>query len=342
MKKIITLIMISLAGTLYAQGVELTGAGATFPYPLYSKMFDVYYQTTGVKVNYQAIGSGGGIQQLIAKTVDFAGSDAPMTLQEEEKAGGEVLHIPTCLGAVVITYNLKGNPPLKMTPDVIADIYLGVIKYWNDPRIKKLNPDVNLPKLVITPVYRSDASGTTFVFTDYLSKSDIKWREKMGTGKSLNWPVGIGGKGNPGVAGMIQQLEGSIGYVELAYAKQNNLPVAAIRNKAGKFIMPETKSISEAANVKIPSHTKVSITDSDNPNGYPISSFTWVIVYKDLSYLKDRRKAEELFKLLWWVTHEGQQYTEPLDYASLPNTLTTVIEENLKKLTFESSTVWKK
>ncbi|MGB9824182.1 MAG: phosphate ABC transporter substrate-binding protein PstS [Candidatus Hydrothermia bacterium] len=342
MKKSYLILSLLLGGTLRAAEIELTGAGATFPYPLYSKMFDVYHQTTGIKVNYQAIGSGGGIQQLIAKTVDFAGSDAPMTPQEEEKAGTEVIHIPTCLGAVVITYNLKGNPRLNLTPDVIADIYMGIIKFWNDPRIQKLNPNVKLPKLPITPVYRSDASGTTYVFSDYLSKADIKWREKMGTGKTFNWPTGVGAKGNPGVAATVQQIEGSIGYVELAYAKQNNSPIAAIRNKSGKYVLPEISSVSNAANVKIPSHTKVSITNTENPEGYPISSFTWIIVYKDLSHLKDHKKAEELVKLLWWITHEGQVYAEELAYAPLPKGLIPVVEENLKKITFNSRPIWKK
>ncbi len=342
MKKSYLILSLLLGGTLRAAEIELTGAGATFPYPLYSKMFDVYHQTTGIKVNYQAIGSGGGIQQLIAKTVDFAGSDAPMTPQEEEKAGTEVIHIPTCLGAVVITYNLKGNPRLNLAPDVIADIYMGIIKFWNDPRIQKLNPNVKLPKLPITPVYRSDASGTTYVFSDYLSKADIKWREKMGTGKTFNWPTGVGAKGNPGVAATVQQIEGSIGYVELAYAKQNNLPIAAIRNKSGKYVLPEISSVSNAANVKIPSHTKVSITNTENPEGYPISSFTWIIVYKDLSYLKDYKKAEELVKLLWWMTHEGQVFAEELVYAPLPKGLIPIVEENLKMLTFNSKPIWKK
>ncbi|MEO0258993.1 MAG: phosphate ABC transporter substrate-binding protein PstS [candidate division WOR-3 bacterium] len=340
MKKILIVFGL-LTGTLLAQGVELTGAGATFPYPLYSKMFDVYHQTTGVKVNYQAIGSGGGIQQLIAKTVDFAGSDAPLTGSEEEKAGSEVLHIPTCLGAVVLVYNLKGVSELRLTPDIIADIYLGIIKYWNDPRIQKINPEVKLPKLVITPVYRSDASGTTFVFTDYLSKADIKWRERMGAGKSVNWPVGIGGKGNPGVAGMVQQIEGSIGYVELTYALENNLHYASIKNRSGKFVKPTLESISLAAAGKIPPHMKVSITDTENPDGYPISSFTWILVYKDLSYLKEAKKAKALFELLWWMTHEGQSIPATLGYAPLPKTLIPQIEKNLKTLVFKDKEVWK-
>ncbi|MDI6851484.1 MAG: phosphate ABC transporter substrate-binding protein PstS [bacterium] len=334
-KILLATLFLGLAGSVKAQGVELTGAGATFPYPLYSKMFDVYYQTTGIKVNYQAIGSGGGIQQLIAKTVDFAGSDAPMTADEENKAGAEVLHIPTCLGAVVITFNLKGINELKLAPDIVADIYLGNITHWNDNRIQKLNPNIKLPKLPITPVYRADGSGTTFVFSDYLTKADIKWAEKMGRGKSLNWPRGVGGKGNAGVAALINQIEGAIGYVELAYAKQNNMPVALIKNKKGNFVKPDLKSISKAADVKIPEHLKVSITDTDNPEGYPISSFTWILVYKDLSYLKDRKKAKELYKLLHWMTHEGQHYTMELDYAPLPERVVKIIEKNLTTITFE-------
>jgi len=334
-KLLLGTLLLVLTGLAGAQGVELTGAGATFPYPLYSKMFDVYYQTTGVKVNYQAIGSGGGIQQLIAKTVDFAGSDAPMTAEEESKAGSEVLHIPTCLGAVVVTFNLKGINKLKLTPDIIADMYLGNIKYWNDPRIQKINPDIKLPKLPVTPVYRSDGSGTTFVFSDYLTKADIKWAEKIGRGKTLNWPKGVGGKGNAGVAALVNQIEGAIGYVELAYAKQNYMPVALIKNKKGNFVRPDIESISKAADVKIPEHLKVSITDTENPEGYPISSFTWILVYKDLSYLKDKKKAQELYKLFYWMTHEGQHYTKELDYAPIPQSVVKIIEKNLTTLTFE-------
>ncbi|HOP33033.1 MAG TPA: phosphate ABC transporter substrate-binding protein PstS [Candidatus Hydrothermia bacterium] len=341
MKKTLMILLGLLLAPIPAVTAELTGAGATFPQPLYSKMFDVYYKTRGVKVNYQGIGSGGGIQQLIAKTVEFAASDAPMTTSEGEKAGSEILHIPTCLGAVVITYNLKGNPELKLTSDMIADIYLGKIKYWNDPRIQKLNPDVKLPKLVITPVYRADASGTTFIFTDYLSKAVPEWKEKMGVGKSLNWPIGVGGKGNPGVTSMVQQIEGSVGYVELTYALQNKLPTALINNKAGKFIKPNAESASKAVGKNVPPHMKVSITDTDSPDGYPISSFTWILVYRDLSYLKDVNKAKELYNLLWWIIHEGQEFATPMNYAPLPQSIISQLENNLKRLIFGNQPLWK-
>lgn len=341
MKKTLMILLGLFLAPIPAVTAELTGAGATFPQPLYSKMFDVYYKTRGVKVNYQGIGSGGGIQQLIAKTVDFAASDAPMTTSEGEKARSEILHIPTCLGAVVITYNLKGNPELKLTSDMIADIYLGKIKYWNDPRIQKLNPDVKLPKLVITPVYRADASGTTFIFTDYLSKAVPEWKEKMGVGKSLNWPIGVGGKGNPGVTSMVQQIEGSVGYVELTYALQNKLPTALINNKAGKFIKPNAESASKAVGKNVPPHMKVSITDTDSPDGYPISSFTWILVYRDLSYLKDVNKAKELYNLLWWIIHEGQEFATPMNYAPLPQSIISQLENNLKRLVFGNQPLWK-
>ena len=216
--------------------VELLGAGATFPYPFYSKMFDEYHKINNVKVNYQAIGSGGGIRQLTDKTVDFGATDAFMDEKELAQAGAPIIHIPMCLGAVVITYNLPGNPALKLTGDVIADIFLGKISKWNDKRITSLNLDANLPSTKIVVVHRSDGSGTTFIFSDYLTKVSDSWAKGIGTGKSLNWTVGLGGKGNPGVAGLIQQTPGAIGYVELIYSKSNNMPVALIKNKAGNFI----------------------------------------------------------------------------------------------------------
>ena len=226
---------------------ELLGAGATFPYPLYSKMFDAYHEQHGVKVNYQAIGSGGGIRQLINKTVDFGATDAFMSDEELSQTDGTILHIPTCLGAVVVTCNLPGNPRLKLTPDIIADIFFGKITNWNDPRIKKVNPTLPLPDMHIVVVHRSDGSGTTFIFSDYLSKVSSEWKEKMGTGKALNWLVGLGAKGNAGVAGLVQQVPGSVGYVELVYALQNNMPISAIRNKSGNFIIPSISSVSLAA-----------------------------------------------------------------------------------------------
>ncbi|CUT00964.1 phosphate ABC transporter substrate-binding protein PstS [Candidatus Chrysopegis kryptomonas] len=325
----------------FSQDKELLGAGATFPYVLYSKMFDVYYKQTGIKVNYNSIGSGGGIRQLKEKTVDFGASDAFLSDEQLKEFSSPVLHIPICLGAVVITYNLPGNPELKLTPDVIADIFLGKIKKWNDARITQLNPDVKLPNMNITVIHRSDGSGTTFVFVDYLSKVSKEWETKVGRGTSVAWPVGLGAKGNEGVTGLVKQIPGSIGYVELIYAKQNKLPIALVKNKKGKFIKPELSSITSAGNVKIPDDTRISITDTDSEDGYPISSFTWILVYKEQNY-KNRsfERAKQLVKLLWWMIHDGQNYTEPLDYAKLPSVAVKKAEAIIKSITYNGKPVY--
>ncbi|MGZ3593259.1 MAG: phosphate ABC transporter substrate-binding protein PstS [Syntrophales bacterium] len=325
-----------------AREQELIGAGATFPYPLYSKMFDVYSKEYGVKVNYQAIGSGGGIRQLINKTVDFGGSDAIMTEADLKEASASILHIPTCAGAVVITYNLSGNPQLRFTPDVIADIFLGKIVKWNDRRLSDINPGLKLPDMNMTVVHRSDGSGTTFIFSDYLSKVSKDWKEKAGAGTSLNWPAGLGGKGNPGVAGLVKQTPGSIGYVELIYAIQNKMPYGMVKNKKGNFVTATLASTSKAADTNLPDDMKVSLTDTDAPEGYPISGFTWILVYKDQGY-RDRpeEKAKELVKLLWWITHEGQKYTEPLEYAPLSKKAVEKTEKLIKSVTYKGNAIMK-
>jgi len=335
----IALLSCAAAAPSHAASVELLGAGATFPYPLYSKMFDTYYQAYKVKINYQAIGSGGGIQQLISKTVDFGGTDAFMNEKEMKKAEVPILHIPTCLGAVVVTYNLPDKPKLKFTPDVIADIFLGKISRWDDPRIAAVNPDVKLPGLSIVVVHRSDGSGTTYIFSDYLTKVSKDWAFKVGADKSLNWPVGLGAKGNPGVAGLINQTPGAIGYVELIYTLQNNMPAGIIKNKAGNFIEPNIKSTSAAANIDMPDDTRVSLTDTAAADGYPISGFTWLILYKEQNYSSDRSKerAEELVKLLWWMLHEGQQIAEPMQYAPIPNSAVTRGEQILRSVVYNGA-----
>jgi len=325
-----------------ANRVELIGAGATFPYPLYSKMFDVYWKQAGVKVNYQAIGSGGGIRQLTNMTVDFGGSDAFMSDEELARAPARILHIPICLGAVALTYNLPGNPKLKFTPNLIAAIFLGKITKWSDQGIAEVNPEVKLPGLAITVVHRSDGSGTTFVFTDYVSKVSGEWEKKVGRGKAVNWPVGLGAKGNPGVAGLIKQLPGALGYVELIYALHNGMPVAAIQGRNGSFVQPSVASTTLAANVPLPEDTRISLTDTVAPGGYPISSFTWILVYKEQAYRgKPMEKAEALVNLLWWMTHEGQEYTEPLDYAPLPAEASGKAERIIKSITYNGSQVLK-
>jgi phosphate transport system substrate-binding protein len=298
---------------------ELLGAGASFPYPLYSKWFDVYAKSQGVKVNYQSIGSGGGIRQLLNKTVDFGGSDAYLDEEDMTRFGTEVFHIPTALGAVAVVYNLKVGKQLKLTSEVLAGIFLEEITNWQDHKIKALNPDVELPDARIIVVHRSDGSGTTFIFTDYLSKVSSGWKEKVGHGKSVNWPTGVGGKGNEGVAGTVRQLPGSIGYVELIYAEKNNLNYALIKNKSGNFIAPSLDSVSEAGNVSLPDDLRVMITDTAAPKGYPISGFTWLLVYKEQNYAdRSLEKAKALKKLLTWCIGDAQRYNETLLYAPLP------------------------
>jgi phosphate transport system substrate-binding protein len=313
-------VLISASGGVgFSAGTELLGAGATFPYPLYSKAFDGYHKEFGIKINYQAIGSGGGIKQLQSKTVDFGGTDAFMSDEDLKDLANPILHVPTCLGAVAVTYNLPENPVLNITPDMIADIFLGKITMWNDDRLKAVNQDVALPEMAIVVVHRSDGSGTTFIFSDYLGKISEEWKDTVGVGKSLNWPSGLGAKGNPGVAGLVKQLPGSIGYVELIYAVQNDMPVGLVKNKAGMFIEPTIESVSLAAETELPEDTRVSITDTGAEEGYPISGFTWLILYQEQKYDgRSKAKAEELVKLLWWMIHDGQEFAEPLHYAPLP------------------------
>lgn len=323
------------AGTVFAADQEVIGAGATFPYPLYSKMFDVYNKEHGVKVNYQAIGSGGGIRQLVNKTVDFGGSDAIMTDEDARTAGAPVLHIPTCVGAVVLTYGVPGNPEIKFTPDVIVDIFLGKIKKWNDPRIASQNAGVSLPALDITVVHRSDGSGTTNIFSDYLSKVSKEWKEKVGAGTALNWPTGLGAKGNPGVAGLVKQTPGSIGYVELIYALQNKMPYGTVQNKKGKFIQPTLAATSAAANISLPDDMKVSLTDTAAADGYPISGFTWILLYKDQKYGdRNMEKARTVTELVWWMTHEGQKHAEPMQYAPLSKNAREKAEKLIKSVNY--------
>jgi phosphate transport system substrate-binding protein len=327
----------------FAADQELLGAGATFPQPLYSKMFDAYYQQYKVKINYQGIGSGGGINQLTKKTVDFGATDAFMTDKELQEAKAAVLHIPTCLGAVVVTYNLPGSPKLNFAPDVIADIFLGKITKWNDPKIAAANTGLSLPNLPISVVNRADGSGTNYIFTEYLTKVSGEWKEKIGTGKTVNWPAGqIGQKGNPGVAGYVTQTPGAVGYVELIYAIQNKMAYGNIKNKAGKFIEPTLKAVSAAANVKIPDDTNVSLTNTDASDGYPISSFTWLIFYKEQNYdRKSKERAETLAKLLLWTVNEGQKYVEPLQYSALSKDAQSKANKLVRSITFNGAPLLK-
>ncbi len=339
MKILLLALAILLFGCVFAKEIELQGAGATFPYPLYSKMFDAYSKKYRVKINYQAIGSGGGIRQLINKTVDFGGSDAFMS-DIELKDKPLILHIPTCLGAVVITYNLPNNPKIKLTGETIADIFWGKIKKWDDKRIKEINPDIKLSNKDIIVIRRADASGTTFIFTDYLSKISKVWEKNIGRGTSVNWPIGLGGKGNSGVMALVKLTPGAISYVELVYSLENKMPCASIKNKNGNLIEPSLSSVSLSGNTEIPEDTRVSITDTDALDGYPISGFTWILVYKEQGYNK-REKVDSLSKLLWWMTHSGQIYTKPLGYAPLPERVVQKAEAIIRKITYNGKPLLK-
>lgn len=308
---------------------QLTGAGATFPNPLYTRWFSDYKSMVapGVEVNYQSIGSGGGVKQITEKTVDFGASDAPLSDDELAKAKG-IQHIPTTLGAVVMTYNLDGvSQPLKLDGDTIARIYLGKIKKWNDPAIAGLNAGVTLPNADIVVVHRSDGSGTSFVFTDYLSKVSKDWDSGIGTSKNPQWPEGLGGQGNDGVTQQVKQNKNSIGYVELLYARTNNLPVAQVKNKSGELITASSDSTSLAATgVSLPDDYRISIVDSPTKGAYPISSFTYILLYRAQP---DAAKGKALVDLLWWAVHDGQKTTTELNYAPLPKDVVTKIEKTL-------------
>ena len=315
-------------------GTDLTGAGASFPYPLYSKWTNEYMAKTGQRINYQPSGSGAGIKQLSDGTVDFGASDGPMTDEELSTARhGPILHIPTTLGAVVVTYKLPGvTQPLRMTPDVVADIFLRKITKWNDPRLAASNPGVTLPAQDILVVHRSDGSGTTYVFTDYLAKVSPAWAAGPGKGKAVSWPAGtIGGRANEGVAAQVQQTENSVGYVELAYAVQNRMPAAVIRNSAGNFIAPTIESITAAAagvadTLPPTSDYRISIANAPGADAYPISSFSWILLYQNQSDAEKRRKLVDFLK---WAVTEGQQYGPPLHYAPLPQ---RIVEGAQRKL----------
>ena len=301
----------------------LNAAGATFPYPIYSKWFTEYNRIhPDVQINYNSIGSGGGIRQLQAGTVDFGASDGPMTDEQISQSKVKVLHVPTVLGAVVPAYNIQGvNAELKFTPDVLADIYLGKITKWNDARITKVNPGVNFPDQNITVVHRSDGSGTTYIFTDYLSKVSSDWSNTVGRGTSVKWPQGIGGKGNEGVAGSIRQLPGSIGYIELIYALQNKIPFGVVQNSSKNFIKASLESTTAAAEgVKMPNDFRVSITNPPGKNAYPIASFTWLLIPTNPS---DATKGKILKDFLFWMLDKGQTMTQALSYAPLPKEVVT-------------------
>ena len=337
------ILAISLQVFSQSNDKTLLGAGSTFINPLFSKMFYEYNAKSGIEVNYQSIGSGGGILQLTNKTVDFGATDGPLNAEQATKLGVPALHIPMASGAVVITYNLPGeNNLISLTPDIIADIFLGKIKQWNDPRIIAINKGVNIPGLPILVAHRSDGSGTTNIFTNYLSKVSPEWSTKVGTGGAVNWPTGLGGKGNEGVAGLVKQTPGAIGYVELIYALQNKMDYAKVRNKSGKFIQPSLASVTAASNTTIPDDAKIFLTDTDAADGYPISGFTWVLIYQEQNYSsRSADRAQKLLQLLWWNIHDGQQYTTPLNYAPLSKGALKVAEKILKSATYGGKPILK-
>ena len=317
-----------------AMAVDLSGAGATFPYPIYSKWISDYSKATGNKINYQPIGSGCGIRQFTSGIVDFGGSDAPMTNDEISKAGGDILHIPTVMGAVSVVYNLPRIKGLKLDANSLAGIFLGNIKMWNDDAIAKLNTSVNLPNKAITVAHRSDGSGTTDIFTNYLAKVSTGWASKVGAGKAVNWPVGVGGKGNSGVAGVVKVNEGAIGYVELSYAMENNLSVISLKNRAGYYVIPSLDSTSASADgalSKIPSDFRADLTNAPGKNSYPIVGMTWLLVHKNQ---KDTAKGKTLVDFLKWSLTDGQKYAADLYYAPLPKSLQSKVLKTINTITY--------
>jgi phosphate transport system substrate-binding protein len=321
----------SAGGAAAAGGATLTGAGATFPNPIYTKWFDAYAKATGVRINYQSIGSGGGIRQFTEGTVDFGATDGPMSDQQISGVGGNVLHVPTVLGAVVVTYNLPelGQNPLRFDGPTLADVFLGRVTKWNDSRLASLNPGVKLPAKDIIVVHRSDGSGTSFIFTDFLAKVSPAWKEKVGSATSVQWPIGLGGKGNEGVTQQVKQSDGAIGYVELIYAISNQLPYADVRNAEGQFVKPSLKSVTAAAAAELPPDTdfRVSITNPKGADAYPIASFTWLLVQPQPRDSAKGAQIEEFIK--WMLQPEAQRMAADLHYAPLPVPVIELVQKRI-------------
>jgi phosphate transport system substrate-binding protein len=332
MRKILLLMCVLLAVPVVGQ-TTLNGAGATFPNPMYSKWFSEYHKVhSDVQVNYQPIGSGGGIRQVTAGTVDFGASDMPMTDKQLQEAKAKILNIPTVLGAVVPAYNVPGiSGEVKFTPDALAGIFMGKISKWNDKAITSVNPGVNLPDKDIIVVHRSDGSGTTFIWTDYLSKVSPEWKSQVGSDTSVKWPIGIGNKGNEGVSGLIRQMSGAIGYVELIYAVQNNIPYGSVRNSAGVFVKASLEGVTAAAASapKMPADFRVSITNAPGKDAYPISSFTWLLIP---AQSKDAAKGKILADFLSWMVTDGQKMTSALSYAPLPDNVVAKVKDTIKQV----------
>ena len=316
--------------------VTLTAAGATFPMPFYNMVFKNYTKSTGILLTYGGIGSGGGIRSLKDKIVDFGATDAFLSDEKIKSMPAEIVHIPTCLGAVVIAYNLPGVEENKLTNELLEGIFMGKITKWNDEKIKANNPDINLPDKNITVVHRSDGSGTTYIFSDFMSKVSDVWKTEVGKGKSLKWPCGIGAKGNPGVAGTIKQTPGTIGYIGSEYAFAQKIPVALLQNRAGNYIKPSVESISAAAKADIPDDTRVMLTNSADPEAYPISGFTWIILYKEQDYDgRSKTRAMETVKFLdWLISKDAQDVTKKVHYSPLPETTVEKAKQILRKINY--------
>lgn len=331
LRRLLGFAVLAVLFTAPAWAQNINAAGATFPYPIYSKWFDEYHKVhPNVQINYQSIGSGGGIRQLLDKTVDFGASDGPMSDDQLKQAGFKILHFPTVLGAAVPSYNLPGvTAELKFTPEALSGIFLGKVTKWNDPAIAGANPGVKLPADDIVVIHRSDGSGTTYIWTDYISKVSDDWKSKVGTNTSVNWPVGLGGKGNEGIAGLLKQTPDSIGYVELIYAIQNNLPYGSVKNAAGEFVKASLAGVSAAAAgaaKSMPDDFRVSITNAPGKGAYPISSFTWLLIP---AQIQDAAKRDAIKDFLRWMLTTGQQDCEPLAYAKLPKEVVAKEEKTI-------------
>jgi phosphate transport system substrate-binding protein len=344
MKKTIMIFSMLLALSAFGQkSISISGAGATFPLPYYNQLIADYATKTGVLVTYGGIGSGGGIKSLKDKIVDFGASDAFLSDKEEADVAAPIVHMPTCLGAVVIAYNVPGVTSLKLDNELLAKIFMGEITKWNDKQIAAQNPGQKFPNMNISVIYRSDGSGTTFIFSDFMTKISEKWAKEVGTGKALKWPVGMGAKGNPGVAGTIKQTTGAFGYIGSEYAFAQKIPFVKLKNKAGNYIEPTVESISAAAQGDIPASTKVMLTNSSDPKAYPICGFTWLIVYKEQNYNgRSLQQAEETLKFLQWVLGPDAQATAPkVDYASLPKKAVDLALTNLMAVTYNGKPILK-
>ncbi len=333
MKKLLALALSSFLTTVASAQMLINGAGATFPYPIYSKWFDAYAKVDpSVRFNYQSIGSGGGQKQILAETVDFGASDGPMSDDNLAKAPRKLLHIPTVAGADVVSYNLPGGPKLKFDGTTLANIFLGKITKWNDPAIAAQNSDVSLPDQDIVVVHRSDGSGTTYIFTDYLSSVSAEWKAKVGKNTSVSWPTGLGGKGNEGVAGQIKQVPGAIGYIELAYAVQNQLPYADMKNASGSYITPSLESVTAAlATATIPDDFRFSMVNPPGADAYPIAGTTWLLVYQQQ---KDPIKGKKLVAFLKWAYLEGEKMATSLNYAPLPDNVVRRVLQRIDEIQF--------